>query len=244
MKQTTHQESIVKVPFVSDEFRINGTLHLPEASRPPVIIGVHGLASDGDSPKQIALAERCNALGMAFLRFDHRGCGKSEGRFETVTSLAGRRRDLLCAVSALRSRGDLGQGIGFFGSSMGGTVSLSVAGDHPVDAVVVVAAPVTGRSVVRLPERGDGSALLTPEFYREHLDFDISDKLTSIRGILVFHGDRDEVVPVSSGKEIFARASDPKKLIVQENGDHRISDPEHQKQFIAEASDWFASLLL
>ncbi|MBR9980379.1 MAG: damage-inducible protein CinA, partial [Desulfatitalea sp.] len=60
---------------MSDGHRLTGTLHLPDVERPPVVIGCHGLLADRRSPKQIALASALGRLGIAYLRFDHRGCG-------------------------------------------------------------------------------------------------------------------------------------------------------------------------
>ncbi|MCK7511694.1 MAG: alpha/beta hydrolase [Desulfobacterales bacterium] len=126
-----------------DGFQLKGTLHLPAADNPPVVIGCHGLLSDRSSPKQIALAEACNALGLAFFRFDHRGCGESAGKAGGGdTSLEGRASDLLHAIRLLESRPGLGKQIGLFGSSMGGAVCLRVASERPVAAVVTFAAPV------------------------------------------------------------------------------------------------------
>ncbi len=76
------EKSIIKdISFFSDGFKLKGYLHLPSTNRPPVVIGSHGLYSSSSSPKQIALADQCNRFGIAYFRFDHRGCGGSEGKF-------------------------------------------------------------------------------------------------------------------------------------------------------------------
>ncbi len=88
----------IEIHFISDSLRLCGILHLPLQKNPPVVIGSHGLLSSGNSPKQIALAQICNARGIAYFRFDHRGCGKSEGDFASVTTFKGRCTDLACAI--------------------------------------------------------------------------------------------------------------------------------------------------
>ena len=113
------------ITFLSDGLALKGTLHLPPSDKPPIVIGLHGLYSSQESPKQIALARACNALGLAYLRFDHRGCGRSQGEFEKVTSLAARCRDLKSAIETVKAWPDTSDQIGLFGSSMGGTVSQS-----------------------------------------------------------------------------------------------------------------------
>ena len=116
-----------RLDFFCDGLRIEAVLHRPPLEAPPVVIGSHGLFSDGDSPKQVALAHALNALGIAFLRLDHRGCGQSEGVFDTVTTLDGRVRDLAAALAVLENeRGDSFR-LGLFGSSLGGSTCLAAA---------------------------------------------------------------------------------------------------------------------
>ena len=105
---------IKEITFLSDGFELHGTLHLPAAERPPVVIGSHGLLSSSSSPKQIALARACTAAGIAYFRFDHRGRGKSEGVFKKVTSIEARCADLLCAIKCIQSRADTGSKLGLF----------------------------------------------------------------------------------------------------------------------------------
>ena len=61
--------------------------------------------------------------------------------------------------------------------------------------------------------------------------------------MLIIHGETDNTVPLSHAEEIHRLAGDPKKLIVQKNGDHRMSNEVHQNEFIREASLWFKSEL-
>jgi alpha-beta hydrolase superfamily lysophospholipase len=230
----------IDVSFMADGLTLRGTLHLPTAPLPAVVIGCHGLLSDRHSPKQIALAAACNRLGLAFFRFDHRGCGESEGRLEEVTSLESRASDLLQAMEYLRGRGDLGKRIGIFGSSMGGAVGLRVAGQREVAALVVFAAPVRSRPLKAAAREPEG----TPETRRMAAvlrdEFDLGPVLARVRNVLVFHGEADAVVPVSHAHEIFRCAVAPKRLIIQKNGDHLMSDPGHQEEFICEASLWLS----
>ena len=143
----TNKDNIKDITFSCDGFELKASLHLPPAERPPVVIGCHGLLSDRNSPKQIALAEQCNQRNLAFLRIDHRGCGESHGEFEAVTSLDARCRDLRCAIELVKSNTEVGDRIGLFGSSMGGAVCLGVAGSIDIAALVTVAAPIRSRRI-------------------------------------------------------------------------------------------------
>ena len=237
----SNHRATVDIPFVADGFLLKGTLHLPAADSPPVVIGCHGLLSDRSSPKQIALAEACNALGLAFFRFDQRGCGESAGRLETVTSLEGRASDLLHAIRMLESRSGLGKRFGLFGSSMGGAVCLRVASARPVAAVVTFAAPVRSLPLER-PSRGSEAS---PERRRMasvlREAFELGGALSRVRNILVVHGEADDLVPLSHAHEIFDHAGEPKRLLVQKGGDHLMNDAAHQAEFIREASLWLSN---
>ncbi|MBW2608341.1 MAG: alpha/beta hydrolase [Deltaproteobacteria bacterium] len=227
-----------KISFLSDNFLLRGILHIPAVEQGPVVIGSHGLLSSGNSPKQIELARRCNDFGIAFFRFDHRGCGKSEGVFKEVTSLDARRTDILSAIETVRSQGYIGSKIGLFGSSMGGAACISAAGTTKIDSMVVIAAPLRSRMIKRPAEKED-----KVEYDEKKLSFDISGKLPGINNILIFHGDADQVVPFSNARELYEKAGDTKKLIIQENGDHLMSNKAHQKEFIREAGLWFKNWL-
>ena len=226
------------IRFLSDTYQLVGTLHLPDTANPPVVIGLHGLLANRNSPKQISLAAACNQKGLAYFRFDHRGCGVSQGEFQLVTSLSARSSDLKIAVNILRSHRKLGNRVGVFGSSMGGTVCLNVAAELKIDAVVTFAAPLCSK----LPTPNHPNST-DPAGSRIYLNaqksiFDISDKISGIRRLLVIHGDNDDTVPKAHADEIYRLADEPKKLIIQPGGDHRMSDAEHQRVFMREASEW------
>jgi len=212
---------------------------MPDILRPSVVIGSHGLLSSGNSPKQIALARQCNEAGLAFFRFDHRGSGQSEGDFCEVTTLESRCEDLASAVKLMQERDDTGDRTGLFGSSMGGAACLCTALELDAEALVVFAAPVRSGPIV---DAAASSKETSPEdllFYKKNLIFDISNSLGKLRNILVFHGDADEIVPPSDAEEIFSKASKPKKLIMQQGGDHQMNNPAHQREFIRESVAWY-----
>jgi alpha-beta hydrolase superfamily lysophospholipase len=225
-----------RLTFYSDVFRIAGVLHLPDIPCPPVVIGVHGLLSDKSSPKQIALARACNRIGLGYFRFDHRGCGESQGVFKEVTTFEGRCRDLAAAIETLFSLPDTDNRIALFGSSLGGAVSIHAASAYPVSAVVTWATPISGHDlavVLKNPMSG------VPDAIASQLDFDLRDTLPGISNILAMHGGSDDLIPPDHGREICRLAADPKRFVLLAGGDHRMSDTRHQEMFLREASRWF-----
>ena len=55
---------------------------------------------------------------MAYFRYDHRGCGKSNGEFASATTFEGRCRDLISTVKTVRDLPETGDSIALFGSSL------------------------------------------------------------------------------------------------------------------------------
>lgn len=94
----------------------------------PMIIWCGGLKSDMDGSKALFLADKCKAVGQAFIRFDYFGHGISEGEFAdgTISRWAS-------DVTAMIDRYGTG-GTVLIGSSMGGWASLLAALARP-DAV-------------------------------------------------------------------------------------------------------------
>ncbi len=231
------------VAFEADGLRLAGFLHLPGVGQaPPVVVGSHGLFSTGNSAKQVALARHLSAKGIAFLRFDHRGCGGSQGEFARVTTLEGRRRDLLAAARYLRHRGDVGPMLGLFGSSLGGATCLAAWAALKPRRLVVVAAPYDSRSILEAADP-DADRQTRALFGAPHFQFDLTPELPGIRDILVIHGTRDRVIPVAHARCIHRLAGDPKRLLLLADGDHRLRRPEHRENLLAEAAEWFLPLL-
>ncbi len=155
----------------------------------------------------------------------------------------GRCRDLQCAIDFLRNNYDLNPKIGLFGSSLGGAVCLSVATEMIVHALITVAAPLSSKSLID-SSKGVVPAGLSPELaLSPRFRFDLSDSLSDIGHLLIFHGENDLVVPVSHARKLFEKAGHPKKLVIQENGDHVMSFPHHQKSFMQESLLWFSTIL-
>ncbi|MBW2710621.1 MAG: alpha/beta fold hydrolase [Deltaproteobacteria bacterium] len=227
------------IAFTSNGLSLRGILHHPRIPLPPVVIGSHGLLSNSNSPKQLALAKACNAHGIAFFRFDHRGCGQSEGDFKEVTSLAARCNDLISAIKTIQLRKDTGDRISLFGSSMGGAVCISATAYFDIDSLVTFASPVRTASITESQAKSDDADSMDSTFDRKALQWDISDRLKNLHHILIVHGDSDQIVPVSNAFEIYEKAGNPKKMIIQKNGDHRMSNEIHQEDFVIKAALWF-----
>jgi len=128
---------ITPVSCPSNEVVLNGLLmepDLPEGSRPPLIIFVHG--SGKQSPIQGYYQYLLSAQGIATFFYDKRGTGKSTGQYtQDFYVLA---EDAANAVNAARlaAAGRYSR-IGFFGGSQGGWIAPLAATKATVDFVEV-----------------------------------------------------------------------------------------------------------
>ena len=230
---------IITIEFESDDFKLVGSLHLPEIENAPVIIGSHGLLANRKSPKQIDLALTSIANGMAYFRFDHRGCGDSQGQFNDVTTLAARIHDLMHAVNTIDSHPAVGPCCGLFGSSFGGAVVLAYAAAHPTPKLLTYAAPLDSQSIRHSNIRDANGQRHPASKLSRKLAFDLAPQLESVRNILIVHSQSDETVPVAHAHQIHDSAKEPKALHIFEGGDHRMSNANHQQLFNRMFIQWF-----
>lgn len=258
MAVTETTTSVKEITFRVDDLTLKGMLHLPDAvSHPPVVIGSHGLFSHARSEKQLQLAELLNAKGIAYFRFDHRGCGDSEGEFGEVTTFENRCKDMLAAVETLRAEGVMrdprsvetsaggraGKGIGLFGSSLGAAVALATAGEVGARAVVAYAAPMRSSKIGEFVRER-----IETEAFRRHLDlerlrFDLTDRIKDLQRVLLIHGDSDRVIHPSESHRIYQHLGYPKGIVMLKGGGHQVDEGDNMAKFLRETVKWYLNHL-
>lgn len=104
--------------------------------RNPGVVFLGGLKSDMAGSKALYLERWARAHGQAFLRFDYSGHGQSSGAF-TDGAIGDWAADAMAAVTALTEGPQV-----LVGSSMGGWISLIIAGKIPekIAGIVGIAA--------------------------------------------------------------------------------------------------------
>lgn len=137
--------------------RLAGTLTLPPRDGPhPAVILISGSgAQDRDSTFNehkpfLVVADHLTRQGVAVLRVDDRGTGKSSAASLDDTS-ASYAADVASGVAYLRTRAEIdGRRIGLIGHSEGGIIAPMVARDDPTIAFIVLWAgqSVSGKDVV------------------------------------------------------------------------------------------------
>ena len=145
------------VPTTSDKLGLGGTLTIPAGEGPfPAVIVLSDLdtqtrdAPYGEYALAGSLADYLTRRGIAVLRLDDRGIGRSGGDSATVTT-ADRVRDAQTALRFLRSQPLLDSSrVGIVGHGEGGNVALLTAAQAapPAFVVALAAAGLPGHEVL------------------------------------------------------------------------------------------------
>ncbi len=129
------------VTISSAGLRLHGALGTPEAlqasERRAAFLVLHGFGSNSESPSVTQPTRVLSELGYVTLRFDMRGCGKSEGEFGRIICID-QVEDLGNALSFLAGHPAVDPDrIGVIGSSFGGAVAVYAGGTNTRIAAVI-----------------------------------------------------------------------------------------------------------
>lgn len=228
--------------------------HRREGKTPGVLF-LTGFMSDMSGSKAVAIDEFCATRGHAYVRFDYRGHGQSDGAFEDAdigTWLA----DALDVFDNLTEGPQI-----LVGSSMGGWMMLLLARARPerVKALVgIAAAPdFTERlEAAMTPEhRAEIAAtgrVVVPSVYGSDYIFTrglissgrfhrlLEDGIAFDGPVRLLQGTADHAVPWETALRIQAAlTSKDVEVTLIKNGDHRLSEPAD----LARLTDVLATLL-
>lgn len=180
----------------SDGVKIHGWW-VERAGSPLATLFLHGNA--GNITHRAARIQEIVAAGSSVLMLDYRGYGKSGGR----PTERGLYRDAEAGFVYLLGKGYRAERIILHGESLGTAVAIDLGWRRPC-AGLILEAPFTSAS--------DVAATVAP--YVGPLLVRSYNSLPKIRWIrvpkLFMHGDRDEVVPLRLGQELYEAAQGPK----------------------------------
>ena len=138
------EEINFKVLHKKDSIQLSGTLLSPKTPSEIVIIIVPGSGADTRNSHYL-LTEKLLENNISVYRYDERGIGKSEGKFNsanyTITAMS---EELSSCILALKKNKFLsGKKIGLLGHSQGGLVTMQTFEKGlPIDFMVQWATPV------------------------------------------------------------------------------------------------------
>jgi uncharacterized protein len=209
----------------SDGISIEAWYH-PAKENYPTIIYFHGNAGN--------LSDRANFfslfrdVGFGVLGVDYRGYGKSEGDPSEKGFYQDARATMDYAAKTLSLSDNK---IIIYGESIGTAVAVQMATEYKV-AALVLQSPFTSME-----------ATASRQYYFLPVNLLLKDRFDSLSKIeniktplLLFHGEMDTLVPLAFGKELFAKASEPKQAIYYPEIGHHGFDLEKLVRAINEFS--------
>lgn len=210
----------------------------------PGIIFIHGLRSDMNGNKALALEAHCKETGRAFLCFDLTGHGQSSGDFEQGT-IGAWASDVVAVLDQLTEGPQI-----LVGSSLGGWLMLLAALARPqriAGLMGLAAAPDFTESLIyaafsdaQKTELVETGRVLIDDCYgeqpyaisrglieegRDHLL--LGGRIGITAPTLLIQGQRDEDVPWQTAVTLAEKLdSQDVRVVLHKNGNHRLSAPE------------------
>lgn len=234
-------------------------IDMPVGQTQATAIFAHCFTCSKDIPAARRISQRLAAMGIAVLRFDFTGLGKSMGDFAN-TNFSTNVADLILAGQYLTD--EMQAPSLLIGHSLGGAAVLRAAKDMPsVKAVATIGAPADPSHVVHnfgaaldeISDKGSAEVNLAgrPFTIRKSFVDDVNAQSLDAcigslkRALLVLHSPIDDTVGIESAAQIFTAANHPKSFVTLDNADHLLSNPadgEYAADVIAAWSDRYLDL--
>jgi len=218
------------------------------------IIFLPGFMSDIEGKKPQAFKRYAIKKKLGFLAVEYHGHGKSSGKF-VEGNISKWTSDARIAIKKIVKKNDFI----FIGSSMGAWISLNLFNDFKNQIrgfIGIGAAPefvnrimwkkfdkkikqeILKKGICNV-KHGGYEYPITRQFIKDGLKNKILSKKNSIRTkVIMIHGEKDEVVPVSFSRKVLALFSNAKKkLVIVKNGDHSLSNKSPLKKIINELNN-------
>ena len=232
----------------------------PATDRCPMVLLMHGIFSSKDYNPMPSLAKALAQAGIASIRFDFDGHGKSEGRMQDMT-VEKEIADALAIWEYAKSLPYVAQ-IGFLGHSQGGVIASMTAGrlaaaGGAVPAGVVLLAP---GSVIKQACQGGkffnarfdpanppefircwGTMKLGREYLLTTQQLDIYGITAAYQGpVLLLHGTKDTIVPMWCSEQYLETYGDRATLVKVDGENHLIT--RRKKEICRQVVSFFREL--
>ncbi|AFM27894.1 alpha/beta hydrolase [Desulfomonile tiedjei] len=193
----------------SDGVTLHGWL-VPAEPSIGIMLFCHGNA--GNISHRVDNIRRLHDIGLSVFIFDYRGYGLSKGR---ITE-RGFYLDAEAAYDEVLKHTQGGKlKLVVFGRSLGGIAAVYLASQRPCSGVVLESTFTNLAAMARYH-----FPLPVPEsLVRNRLNS--IDRIGKVRSkILFFHGDRDDIVPIELGRDLFNAAQAPKEFVTIPGAGH------------------------
>ena len=232
----------------------------PETDRCPMVILMHGIFSSKDYNPMPALAKGLARAGIASIRFDFNGHGKSDGRMQDMT-IERELADARAVWEHVRSLPYVDR-IGLLGHSQGGVIASMTAGrladaGYAPDGLVLIAPGSVIKDACRNgkffnarfdpqdpPEwiRCWGVMKLGRDYLLSTQQLDIYGTAAAYDGpVRVLHGTRDRIVPLWCSEQFVETYGDSCELVTVEGENHTIT--RKRAEVVASVVQFFKAFL-
>lgn len=185
--------------------------YLPGEPGKPLVLFCHGNA--GNISHRLDNLKLLHDLGLSTFIFDYRGYGKSQG----TASEEGTYSDVRGALRYLKEQGWSTEQMIYFGRSMGAGVALQLALEEP-PAALVLESPFN--SVAAMGQHHYPLLALLAGWVIQ-ARYDNLQKIDKLKTpLLIFQGDRDDIVPPEMAKQLYNKAPQPKQLVMLSGAGH------------------------
>ena len=202
------------------------------------IIFIHGLNSDMNGGKALEIEQYAKKNKLNFIRFDCRGHGSSEGKFEEFT-ISDWRKDLLDIIDNIAKGPQI-----LIGSSMGGWLMMLAAKARPQrikGLIGLAAAPDFGKDLYKVLNKKNKKEIstkgitkytsygfsyyLTKKFFIEAEKNRVLKKSFRFsKPMVLIHGLKDNVVKEDIPRKILKKVTGKNvNIIYLKESDHRLS---------------------
>ncbi len=212
-------------------------LWLPEAPPPwRGMLILHGAGSRKENHGDFGRA--CAASGWAALAYDQRGHGASDDAMSPAALAdVGRMARFLAGVEGVD-----GSRLCVRGSSMGGFMAIQAAATSDAIAGAIAICPAGAHHLAAGLRGGELSMRIGPggegalaAWLAEH-DLRQAVELMGPKPLLLIHARGDDQIPSDWSEELYARAAEPRKLILLPGGHHRSA--QHDAELHGLALRW------
>jgi len=235
-------------------YELSGALELPSGLVRGAAVFAHCFTCTKQSRAAVEVTRALAQHGIATLRFDFTGLGRSGGNF----GRAGFASDLEDLVESTRYlAGRFGKGLLLVGHSLGGAAVLAAADlleEDTVAAIATIGAPAEVEHVLGTV-KGDLAAIerdgegqvdigghrynLSRDFLDAVRDVDLLGRVEALRIPLMFcHSPTDEIVDVDNAAKLFVAAKHPKSFVSLAGADHLLSRNEDARFAASVIASW------
>tara|TARA_Y100000590_G_scaffold94961_1_gene107615 strand:- start:1135 stop:1896 length:762 start_codon:yes stop_codon:yes gene_type:complete len=235
---------------ISDRKKIN--YYFSDQKSQVMLIFFHGFMSDMSGEKPKIIQKYCKNRKLSFLKFEYSGHGKSSGKFieGNISQWTNEAKKLI------KSKIKKNNSLIFIGSSMGSWIALNLFSNfskYLIGFLGIASAPEFLEELMwkKFSKKIKNIIMKEKIYYLDHGDYTypitkqlildgrknkvLNNKINLKIPITLFHGLKDEVVPLVFSKKILNNCKKGKKKLIKiKSGDHSLSKKQDLKKICKE----------